>query len=328
MHLRKLLLLTVGFGAMLAVAAFGVDGLKPLFPTHINAAQAAAAPPGQPGGGSGRTAAPAPLTLPALPLSGTVAIVELLPAPEQPARLPDVAGLLSARDGYSLTLQAGQVFTAAAGGAGGMAPGGPAQGIVVFLTAAFSTAAFSGTAEGQGLALPALPALPAVPLSGTVVTQDLPGLTISMETAGGTPGEPGGQALAVPALPALPLSGTVVTQGSQGVLLYGGAVRALPAPGGAETPSTWMAGTAVAGMAGLGQPVSQQVEVTDATRLYRDVTPPVDFSAGGHQTVQQVLAAATLDDLTGPVSVLVWGHPEGEQWVAEVIVIRSLPHLP
>lgn len=66
----------------------------------------------------------------------------------------------------------------------------------------------------------------------------------------------------------------------------------------------------------------QKVVVTGATRIYRDVTPMNLPAADGIQTVQQVVTPGSLDELTGTAMLTVWGHLEGNQWIAEVILYQ------
>ena len=77
-----------------------------------------------------------------------------------------------------------------------------------------------------------------------------------------------------------------------------------------------------------GQATTQKVVVTTATQVYQDVTPIGTVVPGENQTIQQVLKAGALDDLNDRTSVTVWGHIDGEQLVADVIVYQSLFQLP
>ena len=67
----------------------------------------------------------------------------------------------------------------------------------------------------------------------------------------------------------------------------------------------------------------QKVVVTDATKIYHDVTPMGDLTAGGTQKIQQVLEAGSLDNLTEQTSLTVWGHMEGDQLIADVILYQT-----
>ena len=77
------------------------------------------------------------------------------------------------------------------------------------------------------------------------------------------------------------------------------------------------------------QPTTQKVLVTDATQIFQDVTPVTinDGAASGTQTIQQVLEPGSLDRLTGQSMVTVWGHQNGDQLVADLIMYANPPSL-
>jgi len=81
----------------------------------------------------------------------------------------------------------------------------------------------------------------------------------------------------------------------------------------------------VVGSAVPGQSTPQNVLVTEATQIYHDVTPMEFQPSEGVQTIQQTLEPGSLEGLSGMVMITVWGHLEGEQLVADVIVYQVPP---
>jgi len=64
-----------------------------------------------------------------------------------------------------------------------------------------------------------------------------------------------------------------------------------------------------------------EVVVTNETIIYRDATemvPPSDVNET--TTIQQVVEAGTLDDLTSDSMVMVWGRKNGDRIIADMIV--------
>ena len=161
MNFKKIGLLAAALGLVLAVAAFGSNGLRELLSTQIKSAQAGDAP------------APETLNLVVSTngindASGMVSVINFVPAAELPARAPDAAGLYGGFDGSTLTLQQ-SFFLAAPNGEGavmggtgivsgavpvGAAPvGAVPSGAVQSGAVIVSGQAFSGTIEDLG-ALP------------------------------------------------------------------------------------------------------------------------------------------------------------------------------
>jgi hypothetical protein len=111
----------------------------------------------------------------------------------------------------------------------------------------------------------------------------------------------------------------VIIQGSHteghGVLSFS---TRLPDAAGETSPSTFSftPGTPM-------QPTQQKVAVTDATKIYKDTTPSIDPSKGGMHTLQQTVAAGSLDDLNEHSMVTVWGHQDGDQLIADVIFYQE-----
>lgn len=66
--------------------------------------------------------------------------------------------------------------------------------------------------------------------------------------------------------------------------------------------------------------IPDKIVVTEATKLYHDITEMNIPQGGSSQVIQQVLEAGSLDELTGQMMVTVWGHMDGEQFTADVIV--------
>jgi len=90
-----------------------------------------------------------------------------------------------------------------------------------------------------------------------------------------------------------------------------------PLPDGASASVTFSSGLP-------SQASTQKIVVTDATKLYHDVTPMPGQPAAGIQSIQQVLEAGSLNGLTAAQSmVTVWGHQDGDQLVADVIVYQN-----
>ena len=116
-----------------------------------------------------------------------------------------------------------------------------------------------------------------------------------------------------------PMDSQGVTVIGQGGLALSGAIPA--APGNLTPTITFSSGLVPA------QAMPQKVAVTEATKIYHDVTPMGQLPAGGHQTIQQTLEAGSLDELTEHALVTVWGHRDGEQLVADVIMYQDqFPH--
>lgn len=286
MRIRKLLFLTFTLGAALVIAAFGSNGLKDLFTTALHPAEAAGGPPPARAGGlmvAGRAVGP---------ITQTVMAIELVPAPEIPTRAPDAGGVFSNREGNTLTLQSFFVMTST-------------QGTAVF-GGAF-TAAAPGVPGMSGI--PDMPAVPGQPGEGVQAG----GMVFSGTT---TFGEAGGQGeLMLSAEGSAPEGVQSLTIVRQGELAQGDAVP--PAPG--EVSAAIAVGVAMP-----GQAASQKVVVTDATKIYHDVTPVIQVPpTAGTQTIQQMLEAGSLDDMSAPMMVTVWGHKDGEQLVADMIVYQN-----
>ncbi len=115
MNFKKIGLLAAALGLVLAVAAFGSNGLRELLSTQIKSAQAGDAP------------APETLNLVVSTngindASGMVSVINFVPAAELPARAPDAAGLYGGFDGSTLTLQQ-SFFLAAPNGEGAVMSG-------------------------------------------------------------------------------------------------------------------------------------------------------------------------------------------------------------
>jgi hypothetical protein len=60
-----------------------------------------------------------------------------------------------------------------------------------------------------------------------------------------------------------------------------------------------------------------EVVVTQATKIYRDITPMDPEQTSG--TIQQVVEPGTLDDLTTQSSLTVWGKKTGDRIIADVV---------
>jgi hypothetical protein len=268
MKIRKFLIPTIVLSIVLAIAAFGSDGLKNLFTTRINPAQAAGPSVDKPGG----------LVLvngTIDPNSQTVSAFEFVPAPELPTRAPDAAGVFSGREGNTLTVQSFIVTTDGT------------QGTIVSGSAITET-------EPDGL-----------PQAATVI--------VSGSTASITTGNQGGMLQPEAGSAPTELQGMIII--GQGELAPSGPIPAVPG----DTSSTIMVGPGLP-----AQATTQKIVVTDATRLYHDVTPMSELPAAGTQSIHQVLEAGSLDGLTAAQSmVTVWGHMDGEQLIADLIVYQN-----
>jgi hypothetical protein len=289
MQIKKLIILTIALCAVLAVAAFGSNGIKNLFTTIVKPAQAAGDPARQPGM---VTVASGAIVSSAVPpgmltltndsdglASQTLTAVEFVPAPELPARAPDAGGFFSGKEGNTLTLQSFMTFsttteggTLTGGAVMGIAPAGAVRAGTLVISSDSTRAIAAG---GQGEAAQAVPAPELAP-------GDIQGKTIILQGSG---------------------------QISSGTIQL--------APGEAGT-SIVVDGGMPASTAPL------KVVVTDDTKIYHDVTPMGDLmTAGGTQKIQQVLEAGSLDGVTEQTSVTVWGHMDGEQLVADVILYQN-----
>ena len=294
MHLKRLLLIS----SILAFAAFAIYGLNELVNSKIEPVQAAipsaATPP-----------VTSPTTLTVTNCAGaeivstdgqTVTSVEILPAPELPTRVPDAAGFLKTRDGSNLTLQSFLTIPMDAQGA-------TASGGMVTLGVVPDGAVQAGTliVSGSSVPVPAGDPCGAVQAGATIVS------------GSGTITAAGGQGdLPQPSTSALPAGAQSVTVIGQAQLDSTGALPELPANQSIQV----LSGPA-------GQSTSQKVEVTDATKIYVDATQMGDLTAGGKQTIQQVLKAGSLDDITQQTMLSVWGHMDGDQLIADLIVCQS-----
>ena len=67
-----------------------------------------------------------------------------------------------------------------------------------------------------------------------------------------------------------------------------------------------------------GDSFKVEVVVTNATKIYNDITEEPHPSSG-NVIVQQVVEAGTLDDLNNNVLVAVWGRKNGDRIIADVI---------
>ena len=166
---------------------------------------------------------------------------------------------------------------------------------------------FMLTANGaQGMAVSGATVMGAAPEAGTLVisrpADGEPNATFRVESGSAPAGLPG----------------AVIVTG-QGELVTSGT---LP-DGKVGDPPTFTTGPVPA------QVTSQQVVLTDATRIYHDVTPMSGLPASGTQTIQQVLEPGTLDGLTAANAMItVWGHRDGEQLIADVILYQNPLPLP
>jgi hypothetical protein len=233
---------------------------------------------------------PATLTLANATACGgipAVSTVEFLPAPELPARAPDAGGVFGSLEGKTLTLQSFRVETTA-DGQGVSVFGGSVAGAKDGVTAQAGVMVTSGSF----ITSKAGEDTPGTVTGGCEAGQPMAGSVTVMHSAAGT--DPAQLSISG-ALPALPADGSTVT-------VFG--------PGG--TPLT---------------PTTQKVAVTDATKIYHDVTPMLQMPASGKQTVQQTLEAGSLSDLTGQTMVTVWGHQDGDQLIADVILYQTPPTL-
>jgi hypothetical protein len=275
MKIKRLFGLTIALSIVLAIAAFGSDGLKNLFTSKINPAQAA------------ESSANMPVVLldgNIDPGSQTSYAVQFVPAPELPTRAPDVAGAIAVRDGSTLTLQSSFIVTT------DMKDG-----------AVFGGSAL-GTISGDSLQ------------SGVIIVSG----STSSSVDGSQP------ELAQPEAVSDPVD-------LQGIIVIGSGDQVLSAvvPSSAVSSGSVPAapGEAIpADLTDLNMPFQaapHKVVVTDATKIYQDVTPMGQLPADGNQTIQQVLETVSLDALTGQMMVTVWGHMDGEQFIADVIVYQN-----
>jgi len=287
MKIRKLLILTVALGVVLAVAFFGGHGLKDLLNTTINPAQAADEAPAAAGSITVSTSGVA--TGMVGQNAQAVAVMQFLAAPELPTRMPEAAGLLTARDGNNLTLQSFFMISGEAELAGDgtlqIVPVDPAQqsGQLIVSGSAGTIAGGEGDLSETQVG------------AGTIVLNGESDLTVIPAS-----GE------------AVVLSGETVIQGE------------LPASGVVEAVQAGPETAILVGSGMPGQAEQKNVLVTGATQIYRDVTPMGELTSENTQaTIQQVVETGSLEDLTGNVIVTVWGHMEGDQLVADVILYQT-----
>ena len=201
MNFKKIGLLALALGLVLAVAAFGSNGLRELLSTQIKSAQAGEAPAAVAPGlmistGALNTASGQP--------NGQVSIVNFVPASELPTRAPDAAGLYAGFEGSTLTLQQSffQVSAVgqgtAVGGSGvisGIAPAGSMQSGVVIV----SGSVVSGTIENLSqLPLPADAGAPDHSFSVSILAPDGQPVT---ETLQAVPAEFGAVTVSGPGMP-------------------------------------------------------------------------------------------------------------------------------
>ena len=66
-----------------------------------------------------------------------------------------------------------------------------------------------------------------------------------------------------------------------------------------------------------------EVVVTKDTKIYKDVTPMTLNPGDGPTTIQQVMAAGSLDDITSQTMITVWGRKVGDRVIADVIAFTN-----
>ena len=68
-----------------------------------------------------------------------------------------------------------------------------------------------------------------------------------------------------------------------------------------------------------------QVDVilTGKTIIYRDITPANEISAGNSATVNQTVEESTLDHLSPPAMISVWGNQSGDRIVARILLYSN-----
>jgi hypothetical protein len=295
MQVKRLPFLTIALGLVVGITAFGSNSFVDLYNTRIASTKAADSPANPMrmitvATGSSEASGP------------TVQAVELIPAPQLPTRLPDKVGLFSRLDGNILSLQS--FLTASTGADGRMMFGaGVIEGAPAGATLPGATIISGTIAAPLEWNLPRVAPLPdgVLPSSGPVSDN------VTLVYGGSIASIPSSQ------------GGGTSAAGSE--IFTAAAIANIPSSQGGETPANliWTVTTDP----DLAQAAPQKVVVTDATRIFHDITTMPTESSTDVTKIQQMLQAGSLDDLAGHTMVSVWGHMDGEQLIADVIVYQN-----